>query len=66
VAILGIGTIEKKPAVLETPEGDVIAIRHKMFLSLTYDHRIINGAYAGAWLRKVADYLENFDQNRTI
>lgn len=66
VAILGIGTIEKKPAVLETPEGDVIAIRHMMFLSLTYDHRIINGAYAGSWLRKVADYLENFDQNRTI
>jgi len=66
VAILGIGTIEKKPAVLETPEGDVIAIRHKMFLSLTYDHRIINGAYAGAWLRKVADYLEQFDHNREI
>ena len=66
VAILGIGTIEKKPAVLETPDGDVIAIRHKMFLSLTYDHRIINGAYAGAWLRKVADYLESFDQNRII
>lgn len=66
VAILGIGTIEKKPAVLETPEGDVIAIRHRMFLSLTYDHRIINGAYAGAWLRKVADYLEKFDQNREI
>lgn len=66
VAILGIGTIEKKPAVLETPDGDVIAIRHKMFLSLTYDHRIINGAYAGSWLRKVADYLETFDKNRTI
>jgi len=66
VAILGVGVIEKKPAVLETPDGDVIAIRHKMFLSLTYDHRIINGAYAGAWLRKVADYLESFDQNRKI
>ncbi|MGQ9620811.1 MAG: dihydrolipoamide acetyltransferase family protein [Bacteroidales bacterium] len=66
VAILGIGTIEKKPAVLETPDGDVIAIRHKMFLSLTYDHRIINGAYAGTWLRKVADYLESFDHKRII
>jgi len=66
VAILGVGVIEKKPSVLETPDGDVIAIRHKMFLSLTYDHRIINGAYAGAWLRKVADYLESFDQSRKI
>lgn len=66
VGILGIGTIEKKPAVIETPEGDMIAIRHKMFLSLTYDHRIINGAYAGAWLRKLADYLESFDTKRTI
>ncbi len=66
VAILGIGNIEKKPAVLETPDGDVIAIRHKMFLSLTYDHRIINGAYAGAWLKKLADYLESFDTTRTV
>ncbi len=66
VAILGTGMIEKKPSVIETPDGDVIAIRHKMFLSLTYDHRIINGAYAGAWLKKVADYLESFDANRKI
>ncbi len=66
VAILAIGTIEKKPAVLETPDGDVIAIRHKMFLSLTYDHRIIDGALGGAWLRKLADYIESFDTNRTV
>jgi 2-oxoglutarate dehydrogenase E2 component (dihydrolipoamide succinyltransferase) len=65
-AILAVGTIEKKPAVLETPSGDVIAIRHKMFLSLTYDHRAIDGALGGAFLRKVADYLEQFDIKRTI
>jgi len=66
VAILAIGTVEKKPAVIETSTGDVIGIRHKMFLSLTYDHRIIDGAYGGAFLRKLADILEAFDVNRTI
>lgn len=66
VAILATGTIEKKPAVLETPTGDVIAIRHKMFLALTYDHRVIDGALGGMFLRRIADYLENFDMNRTI
>jgi 2-oxoglutarate dehydrogenase E2 component (dihydrolipoamide succinyltransferase) len=66
VAVLGIGTVEKKPAVIETPTGDVIAIRHKMFLSLTYDHRIIDGAYGGAFLRKLADYLEAFDSSRAL
>ena len=60
VAILGVGFIEKKPAVVETPEGDTIAIRHKMYLSLSYDHRIINGALGGEFLRRVADYLENW------
>ncbi|MGB9746617.1 MAG: dihydrolipoamide acetyltransferase family protein [Bacteroidales bacterium] len=60
-AILAVGTIEKKPSVLETPSGDVIAIRHKMYLSLTYDHRAIDGALGGAFLRRVADYLEKFD-----
>lgn len=60
VAILGIGYIEKKPAVIESPEGDTIAIRSKMFLSLSYDHRIIDGALGGAFLRKIADYLENW------
>jgi 2-oxoglutarate dehydrogenase E2 component (dihydrolipoamide succinyltransferase) len=66
VAILATGNIEKKPAVIETPTGDVIAIRHKMFLGLTYDHRIIDGALGGIFLRKVADYLEQFDINRTL
>jgi 2-oxoglutarate dehydrogenase E2 component (dihydrolipoamide succinyltransferase) len=66
VAILATGSIEKKPAVVETPAGDVIAIRHKMFLSLSYDHRIVDGALGGAFLRRIADYLEGFDINRTI
>jgi 2-oxoglutarate dehydrogenase E2 component (dihydrolipoamide succinyltransferase) len=61
VAILGVGYVEKKPAVLETPEGDVIAIRHKMYLSLTYDHRIVNGAVGGAFLKEIADVLENWN-----
>ncbi|MCF6357540.1 MAG: 2-oxo acid dehydrogenase subunit E2 [Draconibacterium sp.] len=66
VAILATGSIEKKPAVLETPTGDVIAIRHKMFLSLSYDHRIVDGALGGAFLRRIADILEEFDINRSI
>ncbi|MBN1599776.1 MAG: 2-oxo acid dehydrogenase subunit E2 [Bacteroidales bacterium] len=66
VAILATGTIEKKPAVLETPTGDVIAIRHKMILGLTYDHRIVDGALGGVFLKSVAGYLENFDVNQTI
>lgn len=60
-AILGVGYIEKKPAVIETPEGDTIGIRHKMYLSLSYDHRIINGTLGGTFLRRLADYLENWD-----
>lgn len=66
VAILATGIIEKKPAVLETPTGDVIAIRHKMYLSLSYDHRIVDGALGGAFLRRIADVLEQFDTNRSI
>lgn len=66
VAILAVGTIEKKPAVLETPAGDVIVARQKMFLSLSYDHRVVDGALGGAFLRKIADYLEEFDINRSI
>ncbi len=66
VAILATGNIQKKPAVVETPTGDIIAIRHKMFLSLTYDHRVVDGALGGAFLRRLADYLENFDLNRSI
>ena len=66
VAILATGSIEKKPAVIETPTGDVIGIRHKMFLSLSYDHRIVDGALGGAFLRRIADYLEAFDINQEI
>ncbi|MCG8697076.1 MAG: 2-oxo acid dehydrogenase subunit E2, partial [Bacteroidales bacterium] len=66
VAILATGTIEKKPAVVETPTGDVIAIRHKMMLALTYDHRAIDGALAGAFLQSLAKSLENFDINRQV
>jgi len=66
VAILAVGAIKKKPAVLETSEGDVIAIRHKMWLSLTYDHRIIDGALGGAFLKTLGDYIESFDVTRTI
>jgi 2-oxoglutarate dehydrogenase E2 component (dihydrolipoamide succinyltransferase) len=61
VAILGVGYIVKKPAVLETADGDVIAIRHKMILSLSYDHRIVNGALGGKFLLRIAEYLENWD-----
>lgn len=64
VAIMATGAIKKKPVVLETPQGDVIAIRHMMFLSLSYDHRIVDGALGGSFLRKVADYLEQYDLNR--
>jgi len=61
VAILAIGAIVKKPAVVETPTGDVIAIRHKMFLSHSYDHRVVVGSLGGMFVRRVADYLEEFD-----
>jgi 2-oxoglutarate dehydrogenase E2 component (dihydrolipoamide succinyltransferase) len=66
VAILAIGAIKKKPAVIETPKGDAIAIRHMMFLSLSYDHRVVDGALGGMFVKKVADYLENWDMNRDI
>ncbi len=66
VAILATGSIEKKPAVMEMPTGDAIVIRHKMFLSLSYDHRVVDGALGGEFLRKIADNLEQFDLNRTI
>jgi 2-oxoglutarate dehydrogenase E2 component (dihydrolipoamide succinyltransferase) len=64
VAILATGIIKKKPVVVETPAGDSIAIRHMMFLSLSYDHRIVDGALGGSFLRKIADYLEAFNPNR--
>ena len=66
VAILATGAIQKKPAVLETAYGDVIGIRHKMFLSHSYDHRVVDGALGGSFVRRVADYLENFDLTRVI
>ncbi len=66
VAILGTGAIQKKPVVKETDQGDVIAIRHMMYLSLSYDHRIIDGAHGGAFLNRVKELLENFDPNRAI
>lgn len=66
VAILAVGAIRKKPAVIETPQGDTIGIRHMMFLSHAYDHRVVDGALGGSFVRRVADYLEQFDINRTI
>lgn len=62
VAILGVGYIEKKPAVIETPEGDVIAIRHKMYLSLSYDHRVVDGSLGGNFLYFIKEYLENWKE----
>ena len=66
VAILGIGAIVKKPAVIETPAGDAIAIRHIMILSLAYDHRVVDGALGGMFLKKISDYLEDFDFKRNV
>ncbi len=64
VAILAIGAIKKKPAVVETAYGDLIAIRHLMFLSLSYDHRVVDGALGSSFLRRIADYFERFDVNQ--
>lgn len=66
VAIMATGAIRKKPAVIETPSGDTIGIRHMMFLSHSYDHRVVDGALGGSFVRRLADYLENFDINRQI
>lgn len=66
VAILATGNIEKKPAVIETPAGDVIAIRHKMILSLSYDHRVVDGALGGMFLKRLAELLEEFDMKRQV
>lgn len=66
VAILALGAIRKMPAVIETPDGDAIAIRHKMFLSHSYDHRVVDGALGGMFVKRVADYLENWDSEREI
>ncbi|MXV15993.1 dihydrolipoamide acetyltransferase family protein [Hufsiella ginkgonis] len=64
VAILAIGVIKKKPAVIETPDGDMIAIRHMTYLSLSYDHRVVDGALGGSFLRRIADYLEGWNAGR--
>lgn len=64
VGILALGAIRKVPAVIETPTGDYIGIRHKMFLSHSYDHRVVDGALGGSFVKRVADYLEGFSENR--
>ncbi|MBI5916480.1 MAG: 2-oxo acid dehydrogenase subunit E2 [Bacteroidetes bacterium] len=66
VAILAAGAIRKKPAVVETEYGDLIAVRQMMFLSLSYDHRVVDGALGGSFLRRVGDYLEAFDGKREV
>ncbi|HAP64268.1 MAG TPA: 2-oxoglutarate dehydrogenase, partial [Cytophagales bacterium] len=66
VGIMALGAIQKKPSVIETPEGDLIGIRHKMFLSHSYDHRVVDGSLGGMFVRRVADYLENFDTKRGL
>ncbi|MEI7830422.1 MAG: dihydrolipoamide acetyltransferase family protein [Prolixibacteraceae bacterium] len=66
VAILAIGTIEKKPAVIETSMGDAIVVRHKVFLSLSYDHRVVDGMLGGKFLRRIADLVEGFDPKRIV
>lgn len=66
VAIMAVGAIRKMPAVIETPDGDFIGIRHKMFLSHAYDHRVVDGSLGGQFVRRVADYLENFDPKTEI
>jgi 2-oxoglutarate dehydrogenase E2 component (dihydrolipoamide succinyltransferase) len=66
VAIMAVGAIKKRPMVIETPQGDSIAIRHMMYISLSYDHRIIDGALGSTFLNAVSKELENFDSNRTI
>jgi 2-oxoglutarate dehydrogenase E2 component (dihydrolipoamide succinyltransferase) len=66
VAILAVGAIRKKPAVIETEQGDFIGIRHMMYLSHSYDHRVVDGMLGGSFVRRVADYLEAWDVNREI
>lgn len=66
VAILALGAIRKVPAVIETPDGDFIGIRYKMFLSHSYDHRVVNGALGGQFVQRVAQYLEGFDKDREL
>jgi 2-oxoglutarate dehydrogenase E2 component (dihydrolipoamide succinyltransferase) len=65
-AIVAVGSIKKRPVVVETPSGDAIMIRHMMILSITYDHRVIDGALGGLFLNKMVSYLENFDINQNL
>ncbi len=66
VAIIAFGAIQKKPAVIETPEGDLLGIRHKMFISHSYDHRVVDGSLGGQFVKRVSDYLEGFDAERKL
>lgn len=66
VAILAVGAVRKRPAVIETPQGDFIGIRHMMFLSHSYDHRVVDGALGGMFVKRVAEYLEKWDPSRGI
>ncbi len=66
VAIMAFGAIQKKPAVIETPEGDLLGIRHKMFISHSYDHRVVDGSLGGQFVKRVSDYLEGFDAERKL
>ena len=66
VAIMAFGAIKKKPAVIETLQGDLIGIRSLMFISHSYDHRVVDGSLGGMFLKKVNDYLEHFDSHRTL
>lgn len=66
VGILALGAIRKKPAVIETEHGDLIGIRHMMFLSHSYDHRVVDGMMGGSFVKRVATYLEEFDINRSM
>ena len=66
VAILALGAIRKVPSVIETPDGDFIGVRSKMFLSHSYDHRVVNGALGGMFIKSIADYLEGWDINREV
>jgi 2-oxoglutarate dehydrogenase E2 component (dihydrolipoamide succinyltransferase) len=66
IGILALGAVRKKPAVIETPQGDTLGIRHMMFLSHSYDHRVVDGSLGGMFVRRVADYLEQFDFDRKL
>jgi 2-oxoglutarate dehydrogenase E2 component (dihydrolipoamide succinyltransferase) len=66
VAIMAVGAIRKKPAVVETEYGDLIAVRQMMFLSMSYDHRVVDGSLGGSFIRRVGDYLEQFDGKQEV